>query len=111
MKIDELTLGEIKQITQLLGSSNEPRVLDPKGALRIVILQRGWVVVGNVFLDGAEYRIENAKVIRIWGTTRGLGEIALNGPTNKTILDDAGIVNCHTLAVVAQIHCVEAKWK
>lgn len=111
MEIDKLTLGEIKEISRLVGGGGDIRPNDPKGALRIVILQRGWVVVGNVHLDGVEYRIENAKVVRVWGTKRGLGEIAMGGPTKDTVLDDAGTVRSHSLGVVAQMDCKESVWK
>lgn len=81
-----------------------------KAPLRIVILQRGWVVVGRVHAEGAETRIESASVVRRWGTTAGLGEIALNGPTKKTVLDPCGTVRVHELAIVAQMDCNEGAW-
>lgn len=80
------------------------------GTLRIVILQRGWIVVGRVRQDGTTVIVEDASVIRVWGTTRGLGQIAADGPTSSTILDACGTVRVHELAVVAQMDCVAAKW-
>jgi hypothetical protein len=50
----------------------------------ICVMPRGWILVGN--LEGSTLR--NAKVIRQWGTTGGLGELAANGPTPSTKLDD-----------------------
>jgi hypothetical protein len=111
MNIDSLTLGEIKEIAKLVGTKNELAIPDPKGEIRIVILQRGWVVVGRVNLDGAEYKITDASVIRNWGTKTGLGEIAKNGPTSSTVLDPAGTVRVHALGVVAQLTCEASRWK
>ena len=56
-------------------------------ACRIVILDRGWVVVGWVGISGDDVTIEKASVIRVWGTSKGIGEIASGGPTKDTILD------------------------
>ena len=78
--------------------------------IRIVILQRGWVMVGRYKKEGSECTLENASVIRIWGTTRGLGEIAVNGPTEKTILDPAGVVRFHELTAIATLDCEASKW-
>jgi hypothetical protein len=79
--------------------------------IRIVVLQRGWVVVGRVAEESdKELRIEKSSVIRRWGTTKGLGELAANGPTNNTVLDPCGTVRAHPLAVVMQIDCAEGKW-
>ena len=55
--------------------------------IKIVILQRGWCMVGKFERNGTECKLFQASVIRIWGTTRGLGEIAQNGPTEDTRLD------------------------
>jgi hypothetical protein len=75
---------------------------------RIVILQRGWVMVGKYWQSGDECKLENAQVIRVWGTTKGLGELR-NGPTEKTILDPVGTVNFHILTVIASIE-VSDNW-
>jgi hypothetical protein len=79
--------------------------------IKIVILQRGWVMVGRFSRVGSDCKLHDASVIRIWGTTRGLGEIAQNGPTEKTILDKCGTVEFDYLTVVAAISCEAKKWE
>lgn len=76
---------------------------------RIVVLQRGWVVVGLVSQEGQELVITGAKVIRRWGTSKGLGELA-GGPLTGTMLDDAGTVRAHVLGVVLMIDVDAEKW-
>ena len=80
------------------------------GEIRIVILQRGWVVVGRFSQVGSNCKLTNANIIRTWGTTKGLGEIAMNGPTSKTVLDRSPEINFHELTVIAMINCVESAW-
>lgn len=48
--------------------------------LKIAVLQRGNVIVGTFTRDGDMCEMTNASVVRKWGTTRGLGQIAANGP-------------------------------
>jgi hypothetical protein len=83
------------------------------GDIKIVILQRGWVMVGYFERNGSECRLHKASVIRRWGTTKGLGEIAKNGPNpEKTILDKCyGVVEFDYLTVIATIAVDEKKWK
>ena len=77
---------------------------------QIVIAQRGWVFVGDVERSGDDVTITGAQWLRRWGTTKGLGELAANGPQKSTVLDDMGTVRLHTLAVVASIDCEAGKW-
>jgi hypothetical protein len=84
-------------------------VLTP-GPSKIAILQRGWVMVGTFSQDGERMTLTNASVIRQWGTTKGIGELALNGPTAKTVLDPCGTVSFHELTVVALLDCQDGKW-
>lgn len=72
-------------------------------AKQIVIAQRGWIFVGDVTRAENEVVIENAAVVRRWGTTRGLGQIASEGPTPYTILDPCPTVRIHPLSVVASM--------
>ena len=69
---------------------------------RIVVLQAGWVFIGNYYpAYGAKPAyLTEAHNIRIWGTTAGLGEIALKGPTSNTVLDPVGIVLLDTPAAI-----------
>jgi hypothetical protein len=54
----------------------------------IVVLDRGWVLVG--FVKGhanGDLRISQGAVIRVWGTTKGLGQLAFEGAQPATKLD------------------------
>ena len=85
---------------------------DVKGDIKIVILQRGWIVVGRFERNSSDCKMSNASIIRTWGTTKGLGEIALGGPTGSTKLDRCnGVVQFDYLTVVATIDCRGDKWE
>lgn len=86
--------------------------LTTTGDVKIVILQRGWCMVGRFERSGSDCKLHSASVIRKWGTTKGLGEIAKDGPTSDTMLDNCnGLVEFDYLTVVAMISCNESKWK
>ena len=77
----------------------------------IVVITNGFVYMGEVSEttseDGNKYlRINDADCIRLWGTTAGLGEIALRGPTKDTVLDPSGLVEVAWHAVIMRIKCV-----
>ena len=95
----EVTEQELKK---LKGTSNSP--------VKIAILQRGWVFVGRFAKTGSDCVLTNASCIRIWGTTKGLGEITL-GPTSKTVCDAVGTVRFHELSIVALLDCDEKGWE
>lgn len=78
---------------------------------QICILSRGWVVVGDVAEKGDECEIKNAYVIRVWGTTKGLGELAENGPLANTLLDKCPDFYFHKLTAVGRMDVNEANWK
>ena len=74
----------------------------PPSETQIVIGQRGWVFVGKVSEDGDDIVIRGAKNIRVWGTSRGLGEL-VDGPLESTKFDPYGTVRLPKIAVVARI--------
>ena len=76
----------------------------------IVVVDRGFVYVGKVDIDDQWCVVTNAKNIRYWGTTEGLGEL-VNGPLEKTKLDDVGVVRIPMRAVISVIEANESQWK
>lgn len=83
-----------------------------EGDIKIVILQRGWVMVGKFERKGSDCKLHNSSVIRSWGTTKGLGELAKDGPTSTTKLDpNNGVVEFDYLTIVATISCDQKSWK
>ncbi len=78
--------------------------------VRIVILQRGWVMVGAYERKGEHATLSHASVIRRWGTTKGLGELAANGPLGNTVLDPCPNVEFHQLTEIANMKCEASKW-
>ena len=76
----------------------------------IVVVDRGWVYVGEVEHDGEWCAITEARNVRRWGTTSGLGQLAKSGPTDETRLDDYGTVHVPAHAVIALIDADRTKW-
>lgn len=77
---------------------------------QIVVLNRGWVVVGDYLEEGDNCTLTNASVVRKWGTTKGLGELAENGPLADTVLDKCPNVHFNKLTMVARMDCNESAW-
>ena len=82
----------------------------PESKVQIVIAPRGWVFVGYTHETDKHLVIERANVIRIWGTTKGIGEL-INGPLKDTQLDTCGVTRVPLGAVLAQIDVEERKWQ
>lgn len=51
----------------------------------ILVIAAGWVIICRQSLTDPT-RIVDARVIQHWGTTDGLAQIALHGPTSNTTL-------------------------
>lgn len=75
------------------------------GNKEIVVCLERWHLIGDVTETASGVTLQNASVIRYWGTTAGLGEIAVKGPTKKTILDYAGEVRVPTGSIVMRVKC------
>ena len=73
---------------------------------RIYVLKERWVLIGQ-FVREEKNRIflTDSAVIRVWGTTAGLGQIALDGPTTETKLDKCGDTSFPCEAVLFSIDC------
>lgn len=78
---------------------------------QIIILNRGWVVIGNYSEKGDECTLTDASVIRKWGTSNGIGELAEKGKLADTVLDPTPNVHFHKMTMVARIDVNEANWK
>lgn len=79
--------------------------------MKICVLERGWVLVGQLEKDGDEYLLINGNVIRRWGTSEGLGELAMKGPLAETKLEKVPLVKFHKAQLIFTISCDESKWK
>lgn len=72
---------------------------------QIVVMDRGFVYVGQVSIKGDMVTISGAKNIRRWGTTKGLGEL-VNGPIKgSTVTDHVGEVKATLRSVIHFIKC------
>ena len=76
-----------------------------KHCQEIVVVQSGWVFVGEPTLVEGMLVLDNDKNIRVWGTKNGLGELALHGKTKDTVLDEYGVIKVPLHAVLARIEC------
>lgn len=102
----ELNINDLKQ---LLGTASTG-IREDHGK-QIVILDRGFVFVGNVVTDGEWVHISNAQNVRRWGTSKGLGQLAKDGPASNTILDPADSVRAPLRALIGMIRCEPQSWK
>lgn len=91
---------------------NDQAMLNNPTEIKIVVLQRGWVLIGRFEKEGTNCKLHDASVIRSWGTTKGLGELAISGKTKDTKLDKCGgLVEFDILTVVLKLSVNESLWK
>ena len=86
----------------------ETKQVTDMGPQQIAVLDRGWVHVGKTHRQDDTLVIEDARCIRYWGTTRGLGQLAEGGPTATTKLDPIGRLVVPWHAVKMLIACKTA---
>lgn len=97
---NEILLEILKLALNKPEAFNKPR---PTGQ-HLCVLDRGFVYVGNVRWDGDWMVIDQARNVRVWGTSQGLGELR-NGPLEQTKLDESGQVLVLEKAVMHLIPC------
>src|ERR1022692_3314769 len=75
-----------------------------EGDIKIAVLDRGFVYIGNIddSTDPDMIVIRNAHNIRVWGTSKGLGEL-VNGALSNTKLDKVGTVRVPVRALISLI--------
>ena len=96
--------------TDYVRADSVPNMPPHDSEVRIVVLQRGWVLVGRYAEDGDRVLLSDAAVIERWGTTEGLGQL-VNGPiAGSTRLRKAGSVEAHRLGVVLTIAANAGAW-
>lgn len=79
---------------------------------QIAVLDRGFVYIGDVcHIPGEGIIITNAWNLRRWGTTAGLGQLALHGPTPQTEMDPVGTVTVMQHAVLHFVSTARDCWK
>lgn len=112
MNIDELTIGQAKELRSMLAGTTAPAESSrhDEGSVKIVALGRGNIFIGNYHYDGCTRELRNCRVIRRWGTEKGLGQLASDGPQTETKLDPCGIVRFHELNEVFSMAVDESKW-
>ena len=79
--------------------------------IQIAVLTNGFVYVGHITHRGGYVNIEYAKNIRRWGTTRGLGQLAIQGVQKNTILDETGTVRVPLHSLIFILDCQEKAWQ
>ena len=92
---------------------SKPEVIkidDVDDEIKIVVLDRGFVYVGATTVGDEFVTIERAHNIRVWGTTKGLGEL-VSGPTSRTRIDKVGTVKAPLRALISIIDTEAGKWK
>ena len=77
---------------------------------KIAVLERGFVYVGTASVADGFVTIEGASNVRRWGTKRGLGQLAAEGPQPNTVLDPAGRVVAPITSLICLIDCNDSVW-
>ena len=79
--------------------------------MHLVVLPRGWVMVGEEASEkDNKLLLNNASVVRKWGTSEGLPELAQKGPLKNTILDGKCEMEFPMSSVIAKMKCNDDAW-
>jgi len=94
LKLAPLLVGEEETVPKSPGITGQ----------HIAVLDRGFVYVGDVKIEGDFLYLSGAKNIRIWGTKNGLGELR-DGPRPETKLDVVGEIIAPLKSLIHLVPC------
>lgn len=109
MKLDDLTIGDAKRLAAMFSGANPVRDQEELG-WQVVVLDRGFVYVGEVHRDGDMYVMPAGRNIRYWGTDEGLHQLVTRGPTKDSKVDAPAIVRIPARAVISLHETDGALW-
>lgn len=78
--------------------------------VKIIVVDRGWVLIGRFYKSENSILLKNAHVIRVWGTTEGIGELCIKGKLETTVLDKCFDVEIPDKSVIMILECDQTKW-
>ena len=97
---------ELNELAALLrGSATSVAQRSTISGQHIVVLDRGFVYVGRCEIQGDYLLIKDARNIRRWGTTKGLGQLANSGPTPQTVIEETGDLSVPIKALIFILQC------
>ena len=112
MKIEDLTVGEAKQLANLFSKETAANITAASAASGkefhgncIVVLDKGFVYLGDLYTDGNWLYINNAKNIRKWTGGHGLSWYAENGFSEDIVLDGSGDIKAPIGGLKHLIRC------
>ena len=113
MNLDDLTIGQAKELATLFAQGQTP-VSSPSTehfGHAVVVLDRGFVYVGDASRKGDFLELREGRNIRRWGTTQGLHQLVTSGPTKETLLDVPATVLVPMKAVISIHPSDSTKWR
>lgn len=78
--------------------------------LQIAVVDNGFVYIGYIHLEDGFFVIKNGYNVRRQGTTAGYGQLAMNGPTKDSGLDEVPLTLVPYSRLVHFIQCNPEKW-
>jgi len=102
MKPETIKIDDVEYIRSDLQSKFD-------GDIKIVVADRGFVYIGKVTESADFVTLNNAHNIRVWGTSKGLGEL-VGGALSGTKLDKVGSLKIPLRAVISIIDVEQSKW-
>lgn len=78
--------------------------------LALVVADKGFVWVGQTVTTPEFVEIKGARCVRRWGTSKGLNQLATEGPLSGTQLDAPADLKVSRKALIAIIPCEAEKW-
>lgn len=80
--------------------------------LQIVAIDNGFVFVGEVVVSGSWVEMYSASSVRRYGTTKGLPQLASEGPQRETQLDEvSGLLKFPLARLVFIMECNRESWQ
>lgn len=109
MNIEDLTIGQARAIAAMFGTASPATTTDHGACL--IVADRGHVWYSPaVTTDGEFATAKDARIVRRWGTSEGVNELANKGPLSETRLDAPATVKVAARAIIAIIPTEASKW-